>query len=101
MKFFVTGASGYIGGSVATRLVASGHAVVGLTRTPQKAEKLQAQGIEPLVAELDDAEALTQAARAADAVINAASADHPGAVATLLQALSRSGKLFIHTSGSA
>ncbi|MBS0363144.1 MAG: NAD-dependent epimerase/dehydratase family protein [Proteobacteria bacterium] len=101
MKFFVTGASGYIGGSVATRLIASGHAVVGLTRTAEKSEKLQAQGIEPLVAELDDAEALTRAARTADAVINAASADHPGAVETLLQALSRSGKLFIHTSGSA
>ena len=39
-------------------------------------------------------------AQAADIVINAASADHHGAVAALLGALAGSGKLFMHTSGS-
>ena len=32
MRVFVTGATGYIGGSVASLLVAAGHAVRGLTR---------------------------------------------------------------------
>ena len=43
----------------------------------------------------------TKAAQAADAVIHAASADHPGSVVTLVTALERSGKLLIHTTGSA
>ena len=38
MMVFVTGASGYIGGSIAARLVAAGHRVTGLTRSPEKAE---------------------------------------------------------------
>lgn len=101
MKIFVTGASGYIGGSVASRLLARGHEVVGLTRSEAKAAELEELGIRPLLGELDDVELLTRAAQSADAVVNAASADHPGAVDTLLKALSRSGKLFIHTSGSA
>ena len=49
---------------------------------------------------LDDPEILTNAAQSADAVINAASADHPGSVVTLVTALERSGKLLIHTAGS-
>src|SRR6201987_2512624 len=43
---------------------------------------------------------LAQAPKAADIVVNAASADHHGAVAALLGVLAGSGKLFIHTSGS-
>jgi nucleoside-diphosphate-sugar epimerase len=100
MKVFCTGASGYIGGSVAAHLVAAGHQVTGLVRTRQKADAVRARGIRPLLGTLDDAEALAQAAQAADIVVNAASADHDGAVAALLGALAGSGKLFLHTSGS-
>lgn len=32
LRMFVTGAAGYIGGSVAARLVAAGHVVTGLVR---------------------------------------------------------------------
>jgi nucleoside-diphosphate-sugar epimerase len=38
MKVFVTGATGYIGGSVADGLVASGHRVVGLVRSTESAK---------------------------------------------------------------
>ena len=99
MKIFITGASGYIGGSVAAHLVAAGHQVTGLVRSREKADAVRARGIEPLAGTLDDAEILAQAARAADVVINAASADHAGAVNALLGALAGSGKLFLHTSG--
>jgi nucleoside-diphosphate-sugar epimerase len=75
--------------------------VVGLTRSEEKAAKLSELDVEPVVGDLDDAETLGREARAADAVINAASADHPGAVDTLLAAVGRTGKLLIHTSGSA
>ncbi|MBN9277527.1 MAG: NAD-dependent epimerase/dehydratase family protein [Hyphomicrobium sp.] len=100
MKIFCTGASGYIGGSVATALMASGHHVRGLVRSAESAEKVRALGIEPVIGTLDDAAILAQEAKAADAVINAASADHRGAAIALLDALAGSGKAFIHTSGS-
>jgi nucleoside-diphosphate-sugar epimerase len=100
MKAFVTGASGYIGGSVAERLRDSGHEVFGLVRSEEKARLLQERGITPILGTLDDAAILTDGARRADAVINAASADHFGAVETLISALERSAKLLIHTSGS-
>src|SRR6187431_2154121 len=100
MKIFCTGASGYIGGSVAAHLIAAGHQVTGLVRSPEKAEAVRARGIEPVLGTLDDAATLAQAARAADVVVNAASADHKGAVVALLDALAGSGKPFIHTSGS-
>src|SRR5579871_6752522 len=100
MKVFCTGASGYIGGSVAAHLAASGHQVTGLVRSQEKADAIRALGIAPLMGTLDDAATLAQAARAADVVVNAASADHKGAADALLGALAGSGKLFIHTSGS-
>src|SRR3954452_1633274 len=100
MKVFCTGASGYIGGSVAAHLVAAGHQVTGLVRSQEKADAVRAKGIQPLLGTLDDGERLAQAAQAADIVVNAASADHMGAVAALLGALAGSGKPFIHTSGS-
>lgn len=100
MNVFVTGASGFIGGSIAHRLVALGHRVTGLTRTPDKVAALKERGIDAVVSSLDDAAVLTAAAQAADAVIHAADADHAASVDILLDALSGSGKLFIHTSGS-
>ncbi len=100
MKVFVTGATGYIGGSVAERLINSGYEVLGLVRSEEKAHILKGRGIEPVLGSLDDPEVLTRAARAADAVIHAANADHPASVLTLIAALEHTGKLLIHTSGS-
>lgn len=100
MKIFCTGASGYIGGSVAATLAAAGHHVRGLVRSSEGAEKVRAFGIEPVIGTLDDAPLLDREARAADAVINAASADNRAAAMSLLSALEGSGKPFIHTSGS-
>lgn len=100
MNLFVTGASGYIGGSVASRLLEAGHRVRGLTRDADKAEPLRRRGIEPVVGALDDAALLEAEARRADAVVNAASSDHRGAVEALVRGLEGSGKPLLHTSGS-
>lgn len=100
MKIFVTGASGYIGGSVAAALMASGHQVGGLARSAETAEALARRGIAPVAGTLDDGEALAAAARGADVTVNAASADHRAAVEVMLGALTGSGKIFVHTSGS-
>src|SRR5438874_807762 len=83
-----------------THPIAAGHQVTGLVRSPEKAEAVRARGIQPVLGTLDDSETLARAARAADVVVNAASADHKGAVVGLLDALGGTGKPFIHTSGS-
>jgi nucleoside-diphosphate-sugar epimerase len=100
MRIFLTGANGYIGSAVALALIAAGHGVRGLVRDSAKAELVSAHGTEAVVGSLDDAALLQAEARAADAVINAASSDHRGAVEAVIAALSGSGKPFIHSSGS-
>jgi nucleoside-diphosphate-sugar epimerase len=100
MRIFITGATGYIGGSIATTLAASGHQIVGLVRSAAKVELLRQHGIEPALGELENVELLRKHARAADAVINAASSDNRVAVEALIEALAGSGKPLLHTSGS-
>jgi nucleoside-diphosphate-sugar epimerase len=100
MRIFLTGANGFIGSAVALALIAEGHRVRGLVRSTAKAELVARYGIEPVVGSLDDAALLQEEAKSADAVINAASSDHRGAVETLIAALSDTGKTFIHSSGS-
>ena len=72
MRIFFAGASGVIGPVLTPRLVEAGHEVVALTRTPSKAERLAADGAEPVVCDVLDAAALHDAVAAArpDAVIH-------------------------------
>ena len=100
MKILVTGATGYIGGSVATRLQADGHHVIGLARSDEAAASLMQRGIEPVAGNLNDYGPLQRVARSVDAVINAAQADNPYVVLAILPQLSGTGKVFIQTSGS-
>jgi nucleoside-diphosphate-sugar epimerase len=100
MKVFMTGASGYIGGTVADRLVQAGHSVTGLARTEDTAARLRAHGIEALRGDLSSHGLVSNAARSADAVINCANAEDPFVVAAILEGLAGSGKAFVHTSGS-
>ena len=97
---FLTGATGYIGGSVAARLLDTGHRVRGLVRNREGAALLAQRGIDPVLGSLDDADLLTREARAADGVINTASADHPGSVHALIAGLKDSSKPLLHISGS-
>lgn len=99
-SIFVTGAAGFIGGTVAMRLVDRGYRVRGLVRDPIKAQELAKTGVEPVVGNLDDAELLADEAHKSDGVINAASADHLPSIQALVRALERSGKPLLHTSGS-
>jgi nucleoside-diphosphate-sugar epimerase len=100
MNIFITGAGGFIGGSIAAGLVRDGHHVRGLVRRAEQFDALKRLGIEPVPGGLDDRALLIREARAADAVINAASSDHRGAVEALIEGLEGSGKALLHTSGS-
>lgn len=99
-QVFVTGVAGYIGGSVAARLVKAGYKVKGLTRLEPNKDKLEAIGIEAVIGDLSDFALVTEHAQEADIVIDAADSDNEEAVKTFLEALKGSGKIFIHTSGS-
>jgi nucleoside-diphosphate-sugar epimerase len=99
-KVFVTGAAGYIGGSVASLLVKNGYQVKGLTRSETKAKELKSRGIEAVIGDLSDVGLLAKWAAEADIVVDAANSDNATAVTTFIEALSGSNKVFIHTSGS-
>jgi nucleoside-diphosphate-sugar epimerase len=100
MKIFVTGAAGFIGGSIAAALVRKGHEVTGLARKPEQAQELAKIGVTAIIGNLNDRALLIAQAQAADAVINAASSDNRAAVEALIDGLSGTGKVFLHTSGS-
>ncbi|MGA9857056.1 MAG: NAD(P)-dependent oxidoreductase [Solirubrobacteraceae bacterium] len=64
MRIFVAGASGVIGVRLVPLLVAEGHEVAGMTRTPAKAERLRSLGAMPVVCDVYDVAALTGAVEA-------------------------------------
>jgi len=99
-KIFVTGATGYIGGSVAVHLLQNGYTVTGLARKEADLPRLEALGIAPVLGDINAVKVITEQAQAADAIINAASADNPFVVSTILDAIAGTGKTLIHTSGS-
>ena len=100
MRIFCTGASGYIGGSVAVALAEAGHEVSGLVRSEENAQRVRSLGIAPILGTLDDATVLRSAAARADAIVHAANADHEPSARAMLAAIEDTGKTYIHTSGS-
>ncbi|MFE0028414.1 NAD-dependent epimerase/dehydratase family protein [Amycolatopsis sp. NPDC059021] len=74
MKVFVTGATGALGSHAVPALVAAGHSVTALARTPRKAAALTEQGATPVQLSLFDRAALTDAMKQHDAVANLATA---------------------------
>ncbi|MBD1867405.1 NAD(P)-dependent oxidoreductase [Cyanobacteria bacterium FACHB-471] len=61
MKVFVAGGTGAIGRPTLDQLLARGHNVVALTRTPERAQSLAAQGIEPAIADVFDPDSVKAA----------------------------------------
>src|SRR5690242_15571828 len=61
MRVLVAGAAGALGKQLVPRLVAAGHHVYGLTRSPAKRELLWDLGAEPVIADALDADAVAQA----------------------------------------
>ena len=61
MRIFLAGASGVLGMRLVPLLVAGGHVVAGMTRSPGKVESLRALGAEPVVCDVYDATTLREA----------------------------------------
>jgi uncharacterized protein YbjT (DUF2867 family) len=64
MRIFVAGASGVIGSRLVPLLVADGHEIAGMTRSPDKAGMLQELGADPVICDVFDAGALARAVAA-------------------------------------
>ncbi|WP_343667997.1 NAD-dependent epimerase/dehydratase family protein [Chitinophaga sp.] len=100
MNVFITGITGYIGGTIANLLLTKGHQITGLVRRPELIPPLTALGIKTIAGNIDNTSLLQSAAATADAVIHTASHIDPYSIETLLDSLKGTGKTFIHTSGS-
>ncbi|WP_406229503.1 NAD-dependent epimerase/dehydratase family protein [Nocardia sp. NBC_01009] len=61
MRIFLAGATGVIGVRLLPLLIAAGHEVAGMTRSPSKAEQVRAAGARPVVCDVYDLAALTAA----------------------------------------
>src|SRR3954451_8039160 len=61
MRVFVAGASGVIGPPLVRQLLAAGHEVTGMTRPPERAERLREAGAEAVVCDAFDAAGLRDA----------------------------------------
>jgi dihydroflavonol-4-reductase len=68
----VTGASGFIGGAIARRLLADGRSVRALVRDPEHSEHLTTLGAEPVIGDVTDQRSLVSAARGCATVFHAA-----------------------------
>jgi uncharacterized protein YbjT (DUF2867 family) len=64
MRVFLAGATGVIGIRLVPLLIAAGHTVAGMTRSEDKAERLAALAAEPVVCDVFDLPALTEAVTA-------------------------------------
>jgi len=72
MKYFVTGATGFIGGEVVRQLIAAGHTVVAVVRSPEKAQALTNLGVEIHQGDITDKASLRAPMTGADGVFHIA-----------------------------
>ncbi|KAH8595061.1 hypothetical protein B0O99DRAFT_741329 [Bisporella sp. PMI_857] len=113
IKILLTGATGYLGGSVLTSLLQSENPAIknvkisAIVRSAVQAELLAVLNIRPiLISGFEDTEALANAASENDVVINCASGFETGAAESLIIGLGKRKKLtgqdvfMIHTSGT-
>jgi dihydroflavonol-4-reductase len=72
MKYFVTGATGFIGGHLVAKLIARGDQVTCVVRNPNKAATLVQQGVTPVKGDVSDRAVMREAMRGVDSVFHIA-----------------------------
>lgn len=72
MKYFITGATGFIGGRIAEMLIDDGHEVIALVRTPTKANHLEEKGIRIAQGDITDKDSMRDPMAGVDGVYHIA-----------------------------
>jgi nucleoside-diphosphate-sugar epimerase len=72
MKYFITGATGFVGGRVARQLVEAGHQVAAVVRSPEKAKDLAALGVALHKGDVTDKESMRAPMTGVDGVFHIA-----------------------------
>lgn len=72
MEYFITGATGFIGGHVARQLVDDGHDVIALARRPSKADELEALGVQVVKGDITEPDTLRDPMTGVDGVFHIA-----------------------------
>mgnify|MGYP006283701583 CR=1 FL=1 len=72
MKYMITGATGFIGGALARKLLERGHELNALVRTPGKAEWLSEGGVNIFKGDITDKETLYEPMKGVDGVFHVA-----------------------------
>jgi nucleoside-diphosphate-sugar epimerase len=78
-RYFVTGATGFIGRRLARQLVEAGHQVVALVRQPSRAGELSSWGVQLAQGDITEPDSLREPMRGADGVFHVAGWYHIGA----------------------
>lgn len=77
MQVFLAGGTGAVGRPALTALIAAGHQVTAVARTPDKAAQVEAAGATPVTVDLFDPAAVSAAVSGHQAVVNLATAVPP------------------------
>jgi nucleoside-diphosphate-sugar epimerase len=94
MKIFLAGASGVIGIRLLPLLLAEGHVIAAMTRTPAKIEGLRAAGVTPILCDVFEREALIAAVKGfhPDVVVHQVT-DLPDQIENLAEFLPRNNRV--------
>ena len=78
MRYFVTGATGFIGGYVTSQLLANGHDVTVLVRTREQAQALTPYGVRPYLGDVLAKDSMRRGMARTDGVFHLAAATERG-----------------------
>jgi nucleoside-diphosphate-sugar epimerase len=102
INIFITGITGYIGGSVFTLIQNENYVITALVRKSCDAEKLKELGVNPIIGSLENLNLLISESKKADVVLNFADSDDVNAIKAIIKGLEQSNgkKILIHNSGA-